>query len=98
MLMAALDIFLHLDRHLNAWAGSLGPWLYAVLFAVIFCETGLVVTPYLPGDSLLFAVGALAAAEGSPIRLGWVALLLCAAAVAGDAVNYAAGAYVGPKV
>ncbi len=65
------DIFLHLDAHLNAWAGVMGPWLYVVLFAVVFCETGLVVTPFLPGDSLLFAAGALASRAGSPINL-WI--------------------------
>ena len=58
----ALDVFLHLDAHLNEWAIALGPWLYVVLFLVVFCETGLVVTPFLPGDSLLFAIGALASA------------------------------------
>src|SRR5688572_15908303 len=62
-----VDVFLHLDRHLNDWAESLGPWLYVVLFLIVFCETALVITPFLPGDSLLFAVGALAASEGSPI-------------------------------
>src|SRR5262249_48000917 len=68
-LSAAADVFLHLDKHLNAWAGTLGPWLYVVLFVVIFCETGLVVTPFLPGDSLLFAIGALVSIEGSPLSL-----------------------------
>ena len=95
---AALDLFLHLDRHLTDWAAMLGPWLYAVLFLIVFCETGLVVTPYLPGDSLLFAVGALCAQEDSPIRLPQIALLLCVAAILGDAVNYAAGVWAGPKV
>src|SRR5262245_54644441 len=56
LLKQALDIFLHLDQHLNAWADAFGPWLYVILFLVVFCETGLVVTPFLPGDSLLFAV------------------------------------------
>jgi membrane-associated protein len=93
-----LDIFLHLDRHLNDWAGTLGPWLYLVLFLVVFCETGLVATPFLPGDSLLFAVGALASIEGSPIRVDLMMLLLIVAAIAGDAVNYAIGRYLGPKV
>ncbi|MBI5488364.1 MAG: DedA family protein [Deltaproteobacteria bacterium] len=92
------DIFFHLNEHLNSWAGSLGPWLYVVLFAVIFCETGLVVTPFLPGDSLLFAVGALSASAGSPIDLPLMAPLLCVAAVGGDAVNYSIGRWVGPKV
>ena len=66
-----VDVFLHLDRHLNQWADSLKPWLYVVLFLIIFCETGLVVTPFLPGDSLLFAAGALAASEHQQRRGKW---------------------------
>jgi membrane-associated protein len=97
-LQDVIDIFLHLDLHLNAWAGMLGPWLYLVLFLIIFCETGLVVTPFLPGDSLLFAVGALASVDGSSIRLPLLCVLLFGAAVAGDAVNYAIGARIGPRV
>jgi membrane-associated protein len=97
-LTGALDVFLHLDQHLNAWAGTLGPWLYVVLFVVIFCETGLVVTPFLPGDSLLFAIGALVSIEGSPLSLPLVLFLLWAAAVLGDAVNYSIGKFLGPKV
>jgi membrane-associated protein len=83
---------------INQYADQLGPWLYAVLFLVIFAETGLVVTPFLPGDSLLFAVGAVAAVPASPINLGLIALLLVIAAVLGDAVNYAIGSLVGPRV
>lgn len=98
MLSFTLDLFLHLDKHLNTWAGALGPWLYLLLFAIIFCETGLVVTPYLPGDSLLFAVGALAATPGSPIDLALMCFLLSGAAVLGDTVNYAIGKWLGPKV
>jgi membrane-associated protein len=94
----ALDVFLHLDRHLNALAGDLGSWLYGLLFLIVFCETGLVVTPFLPGDSLLFAVGALATRPGSPINLPLVSLLLSVAAVLGDAVNYSAGSRLGQKV
>jgi membrane-associated protein len=95
---SAIDVFLHLDRHLAEWAVALGPWLYFLLFAIVFCETGLVVTPFLPGDSLLFAVGALASIPDSGVNV-WVAgALLIAAAVLGDAVNYAVGAYMGPKV
>lgn len=94
----ALDIFLHLDQHLNDWAGVLGPLLYLLLFAVVFCETGLVVTPFLPGDSLLFAVGALCSIEGSPISLPLMGGALLAAAVLGDACNYAIGHYLGPMV
>ena len=96
--MQIIDYVLHLNEYLNQWAGALGGWLYLILFIVVFCETGLVVTPFLPGDSLLFAVGALAASEGSPIELGLVAVLLCVAAVAGDAVNYAIGYRLGPRV
>jgi membrane-associated protein len=98
LLAQFVDVFLHLDQHLNEWATTLGPWLYAVLFLIVFCETGLVVTPFLPGDSLLFAVGALASLEGSPIGLPQVAVLLVVAAVLGDAVNYSIGAYLGPAV
>jgi membrane-associated protein len=83
---------------INQYANDLGPWLYVVLFLIIFAETGLVVTPFLPGDSLLFAVGAVAAAPGSPIQLGFTAVLLVVAAVLGDAVNYSVGFYVGPRV
>ena len=97
-LQLAVDIFFNLDSHLNSWAGMLGPWLYLVLFLIIFCETGLVVTPFLPGDSLLFAVGALASVDTSPLHLPWICLLLFAAAVAGDAVNYAIGYRLGPRV
>ncbi len=88
---------MHLDVHLNAWAGTLGPWLYGVLFLVVFCETGLVVTPFLPGDSLLFAAGALASRAGSPIDLWLLAPLLFAAAVLGDSANYEIGRWLGPK-
>ncbi len=98
LLQSALDVMLHLDVHLNEWAGVLGPWLYLLLFAVVFCETGLVVTPFLPGDSLLFAVGALASIEGSPLSVPLLIALLIAAAVLGDAVNYAIGHTVGPAV
>ena len=94
----AIDIFLHLDTHLNDLAGSLGGALYAVLFLIIFCETGLVITPFLPGDSLLFAIGALAAIDGSPLHLPLILVLLSVAAIAGDATNYAIGYRVGPKV
>ncbi|HVN86187.1 MAG TPA: DedA family protein [Candidatus Binatia bacterium] len=92
------DLFFHLDAHLNEWAGMLGPWLYVVLFVILFCETGLVVTPVLPGDSLLFAVGALTSIDGSPLSLPLLLVLLCIAAVVGDAVNYSIGYRVGPKV
>jgi len=98
LLKHAIDVFLHLDAHLNEWAVTLGPWLYVVLFLVVFCETGLVVTPFLPGDSLLFAIGALASIDGSPISLPLMIALLTVAAVLGDAANYSIGHYVGPQV
>jgi len=93
-----IDLFLHLDQHLNHYAELLGAWLYLILFLIIFCETGLVITPILPGDSLLFAVGALAATDGSPLRLEVLIVLLISAAVLGDAVNYFLGYWVGPRV
>jgi membrane-associated protein len=94
-----LSFLTHIDApHVNALAQSLGPWLYATLFAIIFAETGLVVTPFLPGDSLLFALGAACAIEGSPIEIGVVIPLLIVAAVLGDAVNYGIGAKLGPAV
>ena len=93
-----IDVFLHLDKYLNQHADWLGWWLYGILFVIVFCETGLVVTPILPGDSLLFAVGALAARPSSSLSLAWLAVLLILAAVLGDTVNYALGHYVGPRV
>jgi len=93
----ALDVFLHLNKHLDDAAHSLGPRLYLLLFAIVFCETGLVVTPFLPGDSLLFAVGALAA-TGTAIKLPTAMVVLCLAANCGDAVNYFLGYKIGPKV
>src|SRR5947209_5575404 len=93
-----IDWFLHLDKYLNDYAGHLGAWLYLILFLIVFCETGLVVTPILPGDSLLFAMGALAATDGSPLRLELLIVLLISAAVLGDAVNYFIGFWVGPRV
>jgi len=71
-----VDVFFHLDAHLTQWAGTLGHSLYVVLFLVIFCETGLVITPFLPGDSLLFAIGALTSVQNSPLDLTVVAVLL----------------------
>ena len=83
---------------LNTLAHEAGPWLYVTLFGIIFAETGLVIIPFLPGDSLLFAIGAVAADAHSPINLPLTALLLVIAAVLGDAVNYAIGHAVGPKI
>ena len=93
---AIVDVFIHLDTHLTELVATYGRWVYAVLFLIIFAETGLVVTPILPGDSLLFAAGALAATGALDIRV--LLLLLTVAAILGDAVNYAAGSAVGPRI
>lgn len=91
-----IDLVLHLDVHLQDLINVYGTWLYGILFLIIFAETGLVVTPILPGDSLLFAAGTLAAAGGFNPHV--LALLLIIAAISGDTVNYWVGHYVGPKV
>lgn len=91
-----VDLFLHLDTHLADVVATYGVWIYGLLFLIVFAETGLVVTPILPGDSLLFAAGALGAT--GVLNPAAVAVLLVAAAVLGDAVNYAVGRYVGPRV
>ncbi len=93
-----LELFLHLDTHLYEWIGILGPWIYLLIFLIIFCETGLVVTPFLPGDSLLFALGAIAATGQTVLKLPWLFSILVMAAVAGDAVNYAIGHRAGPRI
>jgi membrane-associated protein len=94
-----IDLFLHLDRHLNDAMQAHGTaWTYAALFVIIFSETGFVVTPFLPGDSLLFAAGALAAMPDSPLRVGWLLVLLSAAAIGGNTVNYSVGRLFGDKL
>jgi len=96
LLWLLVDILLHLDRHLSEVIQQYGIWTYLILFLIVFCETGLVVTPFLPGDSLLFAVGTFAALGALDLWL--VVALLIAAAILGDSVNYAIGARVGPRV
>lgn len=98
MITELLDFILHIDRHLLELSAQYGVWMYALLFAIVFCETGLVVTPFLPGDSLLFAAGAVAAASGGNLNVHIVVLLLLAAAVIGDAVNFAIGKFFGEKL
>lgn len=95
LLHQLIDLFLNLDQHLNHWAALMGPWLYLLVFAIVFCETGLVVTPFLPGDSLLFALGALAAVEGSPINVYVLVGLLIVAAILGDNLNFFLGGRFG---
>src|SRR5690554_704110 len=90
-----IDIFLHLDKHLAGVVEQFGPWVYAILFAIIFVEIGLVVMPFLPGDSLLFAAGAFAS-RGS-LNPFVLTVLLSGAAVLGDTVNYWIGRYIGPR-
>lgn len=97
MLAQFVDIMLHLDQHLAAWIPMFGPWIYVLMFLVIFCETGLVVTPFLPGDSLLFALGALTTIENG-LDLGILLSSLTIAGILGDTVNYHIGKYLGPKV
>lgn len=96
LIAAFWDLLVHLDKHLLQLTQSYGPWVYAILFLVIFSETGFVVTPFLPGDSLLFVLGTLAAAGALDVWL--LMTLLVIAAIAGNQVNYAIGHYLGPKV
>lgn len=93
---ALLDFFLHAENHLKVFIEHYGVWIYALLFLIVFCETGLVVTPFLPGDSLLFAVGALAAQGLMKVEI--IAPLLLCAAILGNSTNYAIGSWIGPKV
>lgn len=95
--MHFLDFFLHIDKHLDAFFHAYGMGIYALLFLIIFAETGLVVTPFLPGDSLLFAMGALTAAT-TGLNIWVLAALLVFAAIFGNVVNYSIGRWIGPKV
>lgn len=96
LLLQALDYALHLDKHIAALWAQYGLWLYVIVFVIVFAETGLVVTPWLPGDSLLFVLGALAAADGPHVAV--LLLLLFAAAVLGNTSNYWIGRWIGPRV
>jgi len=93
-----LDFLLKFDEHLDRLAADFGVWTYAILFAIVFCETGLVVTPFLPGDSLLFAAGVFCARPDANLNIWAASVLLTIAAVLGDTVNYHLGKYLGPKV
>jgi membrane-associated protein len=96
LIKALIDILLHLDKHLDLVIRNYGFWTYGIFFLIIFLETGLVVTPFLPGDSLLFAAGAFAALGSLDTK--WLIMLLSIAAIAGDTLNYWIGYIVGPKV
>jgi membrane-associated protein len=96
LLLKGIDILLHLDKYLDIMIQTMGIWSYVIIFLIIFCETGLVVTPILPGDSLLFAIGTFAAIGSFDITM--VLILLSIAAIAGDTVNYWIGNYLGPRV
>jgi membrane-associated protein len=96
-LRSILDVFLNLDEHLHGVIEAWGPWTYVLLFAIILCETGLVVTPFLPGDSLLFAAGAMSALYPDDLNIGLLLGLLTVAAIIGDTLNYAIGRWIGPK-
>jgi membrane-associated protein len=95
LLRQFVDLFLHLDAHLSEVISAYGVWTYAILFLIVFLETGVVVTPFLPGDSLLFAAGTFAALGALDVRLLFV--LLTVAAIIGDTLNYAIGNYIGPR-
>jgi membrane-associated protein len=96
LILYIFDFFIHLDRHLAEIILKFGPWTYLIVFLIIFCETGFVVTPVLPGDSLLFGLGYFASI--GVLEIKWLFLMLSFAAVAGDTVNYTIGHYVGPRV
>ncbi len=96
--MFLIDFILHIDRHLQELASEYGLWIYGILFLIVFCETGLVVLPLLPGDSLLFAAGSLASLENSQLNPHVLFGGLCIAGILGDSVNYWIGKTVGPKV
>jgi membrane-associated protein len=95
-LQELIDFILHIDARLTELVAEYGAWVYGLLFAIVFAETGLVIAPFLPGDSLLFAAGGLAATGALDIRV--VVVLLIVAAIAGDAVNYSVGRYLGPRM
>jgi len=96
LLATLMDVLIHLDRHLLELVANYGAWVYGILFLIVFCETGLVVTPFLPGDSLLFVAGTIAG--GGALNAHLLVALLIAAAIAGDSLNYAIGHFLGPRV
>ncbi len=97
LIQSLIDFILHIDKHLAAIIAQYGTTTYLILFLIIFCETGLVVTPFLPGDSLLFAAGALAANEATELNIGLLSLIFIMAAVGGNILNYHIGRFIGPR-
>ncbi|MFZ4399947.1 MAG: DedA family protein [Bacteroidales bacterium] len=93
-----LDFILHIDKYLNEWVSTYQTWTYLILFIIIFCETGLVVTPFLPGDSLLFAAGTIAAMDGNPLNVGVLIIVVIIAAFSGDNTNFFIGHLIGKTV
>lgn len=93
-----LSFILHIDNHLTAFVTDYGMWTYALLFLIIFCETGLVITPFLPGDSLLFAAGAIAAGSSEALSIHLLFILLVIASITGNGLNYFIGRLIGPKI
>lgn len=93
-----IDIILHLDQYLNLWIQAFGPGIYVMVFLIIFCETGLVITPFLPGDSILFTLGTMTAVDGAYLSLPLLCVLLVTAGVMGDAANYTIGRFAGAKL
>jgi membrane-associated protein len=98
LLNLLLDFILHIDKYLNEWVSTYQTWTYLILFIIIFCETGLVVTPFLPGDSLLFAAGTIAAMDGNPLNVTILIVVILVAAFAGDNTNFFIGRFLGKKV
>ncbi|MBM3405529.1 MAG: hypothetical protein FJY10_11665, partial [Bacteroidetes bacterium] len=97
-LSSFIDFILHIDVHLQQMVTDYRTWTYLIIFLIIFCETGLVVSPFLPGDSLLFAAGSIAAMEGQPLDIYTLCILIIVAAFAGDNTNYFIGKFLGQKV
>lgn len=98
LIHSLIDFILHIDQHLTVLVSEYGTLTFLILFAIIFCETGLVVTPFLPGDSLLFAAGAIAALDGSGLNVHLLVVLMIIAAFTGNLLNYSVGRYIGPRV
>jgi len=98
LIHSLLNIIFHLDTYVIALANTLGPWTYGILFAIFFCETGIIITAFLPGDSLLFAVGTLAAATPDTFNIHLLFFILLTASVIGNGLNYFTGKWIGPRL